>query len=194
MLGIRQFLGRMTERRRNRAAGVEQRALARFRALLKDKGLNSSSVRDAIALAAFSMPGHFDVNELVQTLHDAGVKGAHRTTVYRNLPLLIEAGIIQPTLVSAGDRHLYEAAFEREHHDHLLCTSCGRVVEFLFEAFEVLQRDLAARHGFELTGHVHELFGRCEPCRKADARAVATPTHRGSPNAGEATARAVRLK
>lgn len=139
----------------------------RLRDLVKEKDLNFSTVREAIARAAFRFQGHFDVADLVLVLKRAGVRGAHRTTVYRTLPILLEAGIIQPALLSASDRQLYEPAFEREHHDHLVCTACGKVVEFHFEAFEVLQQDLAARYGFELVSHVHELLGRCAACKSA---------------------------
>jgi Fur family ferric uptake transcriptional regulator len=101
----------------------------------------------------------------MRQLRDAKVKDAHLATVYRTLPLLVESGLIQPTLLSAGERHFYEAAFERPHHDHLICTSCGKVVEFEFEAFEVLQRDVAERYGFRLSAHFHELLGQCADCR-----------------------------
>ena len=142
------------------------RALARFKDVLRAKGLRVSGVREAIARVALSYDGHFEVNDVMRELREKDVKDAHLATVYRTLPLLVEAGLIHPTLLSSGDRHFYEPAFERPHHDHLICTACGKVVEFEFEAFEVLQRDLAARFGFELTEHFHELLGRCEDCRK----------------------------
>lgn len=145
-----------------------QRALERFRGALHERGLRFSGVREAIARAALTYDGHFEVNDLLRTLRAAKVEDAHLATLYRTLPLLVEAGLIQPTLLSSGERHFYEPAFERPHHDHLICTVCGKVVEFEFEAFEVLQRDIAARYGFELTAHFHELLGRCKQCRKAD--------------------------
>jgi Fur family ferric uptake transcriptional regulator len=148
-------------------ADVIERAIERFHETLRSRGQRHSHVREAIARAALSYDGHFEVSDLVDELRRASVKDAHLATVYRTLPLLIEAGIIQQTLLSSGDRHFYEAAFERPHHDHLICVSCGKVVEFEFEAFEVLQRDIAKRHGFELTAHVHELLGRCLECRRA---------------------------
>src|SRR5262245_49498304 len=144
---------------------VVDRALRLFRETLRRRGLRYSSVREAIARVALAYEGHFEVSELMDELRRAGVKDAHLATVYRTLPLLLEAGIIQQTLLSAGERHFYEPAFERPHHDHLICIACGKVVEFEFEAFEVLQKDIAARYGFELTAHVHELLGRCQDCR-----------------------------
>lgn len=136
--------------------------------MVKLKGLNFSAVREEVFHAALRYKGHFSVNDLVNELRDAGVEGAHLTTVYRTMPLLVEAGIIQSVLMSSGDQKFYETAFDREHHDHLVCTQCGKIVEFHFEALEALQRDVASRYGFELTSHVHELLGRCEDCRRAE--------------------------
>jgi Fur family transcriptional regulator, ferric uptake regulator len=141
------------------------RALATFKNTLHERGLRLSTVREAIARVALTYDGHFEVNDLMRALRAANIQDAHLATVYRTLPLLVESGLIQPTLLSSGERHFYEPAFERKHHDHLICTSCGRVVEFEFEAFEVLQRDIAERYGFELTAHFHELLGRCSACR-----------------------------
>lgn len=145
-------------------AGVE-RALEELRELIRTKGLKSSSVRETIARAALQRAGHFSVDDLVRDLRTSGLADAHPATVYRVLPLLVDAGLVQPTLVSTGEGARYERAFEREHHDHLICTSCGSVVEFQFEAIELLQQDVARRFGFQLTGHVHELLGTCKDCR-----------------------------
>src|SRR5262245_54328864 len=142
------------------------RALERFRDVLHRRSLRMTPVREAIVRAALSYRGHFDVHQLTALLHHRGVREAAMASVYRAVPLLVEAGIVTPTLLSTGDVHHYEATFEREHHDHLVCIDCGKVIEFHFEAFEVLQRDLAERYDFELTSHVHELLGRCGPCRR----------------------------
>lgn len=142
-----------------------ERAVERLRALTRNKGLKNSSAREGVARAALRRQGHFSVEDLVKELRAGGVTDVHPSTVYRVLPLLVEAGLLQVTLVSRGEGARYERAFEREHHDHLICTACGVVVEFHFEAIEVLQRDLATRFGFHLTGHIHELLGICKDCR-----------------------------
>lgn len=143
-----------------------QRALDRFRDELRADGQRYSSVREAIARAALSYDGHFEVNDLLAVLRDQGVKDAHMTTIYRALPLLVKSKLIEQVLLSAGNRQFYERCFERAHHDHLICTGCGRVVEFEFEAFELLERDIAARYGFTLESHFHELLGKCDVCQK----------------------------
>ena len=144
------------------------RGLERFRSLLRERSLNMSKVRESIARAALTYRGHFSVDELVQSLHESGVQDAHLATVYRAMPLLVEAGLVQPALISKADGQRYEASFEREHHDHLVCTSCGRVVEYQSEAMEALQREIARRFEFELDDHVLELRGRCKSCRRGD--------------------------
>ena len=143
-----------------------ERALDRLRALVKERGLKASATREAIARAALERGGPFSVDDLVADLRTSRSADAHPATVYRVLPLLVEAGLLQLTLISGREGARYERAFEREHHDHLICTNCGKVVEFEVEAIEVLQRDVAKKFGFELTGHVHELLGRCAACRR----------------------------
>lgn len=145
------------------------RAVERFRAYLRGQSLRATVVRDAIVRAVMTRDGHFRVDDIVRDLRAAGVR-ASLVSVYRTVPLLLGAGIIRPTVLS-GELRLYEAAFEREHHDHLICSRCGKVVEFQFEAFEILQRDVAAKHGFDLTLHFHELVGICADCKTRGAEA-----------------------
>jgi Fur family ferric uptake transcriptional regulator len=146
--------------------GDLERALERLRELTRARGLRHSSPRDEVARAALRRAGHFSVDDLLGDLRQSGSANAHPATVYRVLPLLVDAGLLQVTLFSRGEGARYERAFERDHHDHLICTRCAAVVEFHFEAIEVLQQDLAERFGFRLTGHVHELLGLCADCQR----------------------------
>lgn len=158
----------MRAQRKTRATSPEtlDRALERFRLVLHARTLRFSKVREAIARAALTYDGHFSVEDLLHVLQAGGVRDAHLATIYRAVPLMVEAGLIQPALVSKSDGQRYEASFEREHHDHLVCTQCGRIVEYQSEALEALQREIAARYGYELDDHVHELRGRCKECRR----------------------------
>jgi Fur family transcriptional regulator, ferric uptake regulator len=139
-----------------------QRALERLREHVKREGLKASEVRDNIARTALSIKGHFSVEELLGHL-----PSLHASTVYRVLPVLLDAGLLQEA-PSAGDGQRYERAFEREHHDHLLCTRCGRVVEFHFETIDQLERDVAQRFNFALTNHIHHLYGLCAKCQRPE--------------------------
>jgi Fur family transcriptional regulator, ferric uptake regulator len=149
-------------------------ALARFERHLASRGLRLTSARRAILAAVLERAGHFLIEDLVADLKRRGIRGS-KATVYRTLPLLTASGILQQAIIT-GDTSSYEAAVGREHHDHLVCLGCGKVVEFEFEAFEILQREIAARHSFRLEGHHHQLVGRCAECqRKEPAPAPALP-------------------
>ena len=60
----------------------------------------------------------------------------------------------------------FERAHHDSHHDHLICLECKRIVEFEDDEIERLQVAAAARHGFKLMSHKHELYGICDRCAK----------------------------
>ena len=152
-----------------RRSGCLSKAGIGLREFLHGRGLRMTREREALLRAALARRSHFTLDGLVGEVvrRDAA---ASRATVYRALPILIEAGIISPVLVS-GPRRLFELAYGRHHHDHLLCRLCGRVVEFESEPLEAAQRQISKRYGFTLTGHVLELIGECGACRRRRARA-----------------------
>jgi Fur family ferric uptake transcriptional regulator len=137
-------------------------ALERFERFLESRSLRLTEARAAIVEAALAREGHYPLDELIADLKARGIRGS-KATVYRTLPLLAEAGILEPAIL-AGESRSYETTYGRQHHDHLLCARCGKVVEFEFEAFEILQKEVAARYGFRLEGHHHELLGTCPEC------------------------------
>ena len=68
-----------------------------------------------------------------------------------------------------GDKAWFELE-DGQHHDHLLCVECGKVVEFLNDNIEQQQRAVAKTHGFELLEHSMVLYGLCGRCKKAPSR------------------------
>ncbi|HVO18450.1 MAG TPA: Fur family transcriptional regulator [Anaeromyxobacter sp.] len=139
-------------------------ALDRFEHFLHGKDLRLTEARAAIVEAALARQGHYPIDDLIADLKARGIRGS-KATVYRTLPLLAEAGILEPAII-AGESRSYETTYGRKHHDHLLCGRCGRVVEFEFEAFAILEKEVAARYGFRLDTHHHELLGTCPDCLK----------------------------
>ncbi len=85
-------------------------------------------------------------------------------TVYRFLRELADNKVVTEVRVG-GHPSRYELT-PREHHDHLTCTKCGMICEFENEKIESLQEQVAAHFGFQLTGHVLELYGVCPTCQK----------------------------
>lgn len=148
-----------------------QEALDRFERFLHKRELRLTEARAAIVEAALARQGHYPIEDLIVDLKARGIRGS-KATVYRTLPLLAEAGILEPAII-AGESKAYETTYGRHHHDHLLCARCGRVVEFEFDAFEILQKEVASRYGFRLDGHHHELLGTCPDCLSKEPATVA---------------------
>jgi Fur family ferric uptake transcriptional regulator len=149
---------------RGNYALLSKRALSNFQAFLQRRSLRVTGVRRAIVEAALEQRHHFQAEDLLSAVRARG-HAVSPATVYRALPLLLEAGLIQSTEVS-GERRRFEISYGRQHHDHLICRGCNKVVEFHFEAFAMLEREIAKKYGFELLDHVHELIGLCDRCRR----------------------------
>jgi Fur family ferric uptake transcriptional regulator len=88
-------------------------------------------------------------------------------TVYRTMKLLAEAGLAHARNFGDGQTR-YEAAVGKHHHDHLICTQCGTIVEFEDDRIESLQDAVARKHGFKVTSHKMELYGICKSCQRAE--------------------------
>jgi Fur family ferric uptake transcriptional regulator len=151
-----------------------------FTEFLKKKGLKLTEQRRMVLTRALAEPKHFSAEQLLADLRrdDASVSKA---TVYRTLALLVEAHLLDSVDFERG-HVLYERAHDGEdHHDHLICTGCGRIVEFHDETLEAAQNAVARQNAFEVLWHVHKLYGRCSDCRKKGeagkqpARASTTP-------------------
>jgi Fur family ferric uptake transcriptional regulator len=80
--------------------------------------------------------------------------------------LLVESGLVEE--VERTDKHAhYELTYGSAHHDHMLCTECGKVIEFYSPSLEKLQDRLCRARGFKGTSHTLEIKGLCRECRKA---------------------------
>ncbi len=140
---------------------VSESALERAQRKLADHlgrhGLKQTRQREAILDAFMATAGHHTSEEL----HER-VRGEYpeigAATVYRTLKLFCDAGL-------ANAHHFRDGVtlYERtgEHHDHLICTDCGTIIEFESDVIEREQVEVAGRHGFELQRHRHILYGRC---------------------------------
>lgn len=84
-------------------------------------------------------------------------------TIYRTLNLFCDAGLAQAR--HFGTQTQYDNVSHKGHHDHLICTSCGKIVEFENCDIERLQEEVAKRNGFVIQTHKLELYGLCSSCR-----------------------------
>jgi Fur family transcriptional regulator, ferric uptake regulator len=141
-----------------------QKALEGFSKHLKKHGLRLTAERRELLSLVCSMRGHFSPDQLVERVKSKRLT-VSRATVYRILPVLVEAGLIQQSLLSEGQTR-FEVTWNKDHHDHLICSACNKVIEFQDSTIEILQREIANKYGFALEHHVMELVGRCRDCRQ----------------------------
>lgn len=125
-------------------------------ALCAEKGLRITEQRRVIARVLSEAEDHPDVEALHERA-SAIDNGISIATVYRTVRLFEEAGILERHDFGDG-RSRYEAAAE-DHHDHLIDVETGKVVEFVDEELEDLQRRIAEKLGYRLVDHRMELYG-----------------------------------
>ena len=126
------------------------------------EGLRSTRQRDIILDIFLSTHEHLSVEELYLKVKSS-CPGIGQATVYRTLKLFVEAGIAREMVLADGQAR-YEHQLAGEHHDHLVCTGCNKIVEFEDETIERLQIEIAKRHGFQLVSHKMQLYGLCPAC------------------------------
>lgn len=139
--------------------------LSRIEQLCVDKGMKMTGQRRVIARVLSVSTDHPDVEEVYRRAVQIDPK-ISIATVYRTVRLFEEASILERHDFGDG-RSRYEEATD-EHHDHLIDIQSGKVMEFRSPEIEVLQREIAERHGYELVGHRLELFG--VPAKQGKAR------------------------
>jgi len=133
-----------------------------FTAVLRRKGLKVTLERQKIYEEVASMKKHFDADELFERFKAKGLP-ISRDTVYRNLPLLLEAGMLQKS-AGGSKREYFENMEAKGHHDHMVCVCCGAIFEFKSEVFEALQQKLCEKYRCKLIYHDHRLFVECTRC------------------------------
>ena len=134
----------------------------RFEAYLRSKKLKLTGERMEILATIFQKSTHFDAEELHAELKQQG-RDISRATVYRTLDLLVQCGLVRKS--SLGSSHAnYEAAHEDEHHDHLICLNCNKVIEFYRPDLERLQEDICQSQAFKPLHHSLQIFGLCATC------------------------------
>jgi Fur family transcriptional regulator, ferric uptake regulator len=133
---------------------------------LKDAGLKVTHPRTKILDILQSNPEmHLSADEIHNKLVDHN-ESIGLATVYRVLTQLEVAGLIQKNQFS-DNQSSYE--IKKQHHDHLICTKCGKIIEFMNDDLETLQEKISDKYQFRLDSHVMTLFGVCKDgkCQKS---------------------------
>jgi Fur family ferric uptake transcriptional regulator len=131
--------------------------------IVKQKGLKYTEQREVVLSILLHASEHLTAeevyNEIKKVFPSSNIGIA---TVYRALSFLEEVDLI--TSITFGtDGKKYESN-SKSHHDHLICTSCGKIIEFIDEEIEKRQDKIAKRNKFKIVSHSMQLYGTCENC------------------------------
>ncbi|MBD3399245.1 MAG: transcriptional repressor [Candidatus Coatesbacteria bacterium] len=134
----------------------------KLRKYLSSNGLRCTVERLAILKSLWENGGHPSAEMIANSLAQ-GPLYVSRATVYRTLDLLVEAGLLSCSNLGEGHRH-YE--INVEHHDHLICRRCGRIIEVQSPELEELQRKICREADFVHQSHTLEIVGLCGDCNR----------------------------
>ena len=127
------------------------------------KGLKQSSQRKEVLRTFLKTEKHLTADEL-HRLVKKKFPTTGIATVYRTLKLIKESGLGREIRLEDGITR-YEHLYNHEHHDHMVCSSCGDLIEVFDPEIERLQDKLAKKHGFKIESHKLEIYGSCRKCR-----------------------------
>ena len=132
---------------------------------LQKKGLKRTAQRDLILDIFLRTEEHLSSEDLYRLVQKEDPT-VGQTTVYRTLKLLSEAGLAREVRFGDNRTH-YEHNYKHQHHDHMICSDCGRIIEFFSAELEGIQDKMAAKHKFQITQHLLRIIGICAECRRA---------------------------
>jgi Fur family transcriptional regulator, ferric uptake regulator len=153
-------------KREQRAAAKSAEPEERLREYLRTRNLRMTPERRWVLQGVLSREGHFDAEELLAFLHRRQMP-VSRATLYRTLEHLTASGLVKMHRFGRGHA-LYEHIYGRQHHDHMVCDRCGKVIEFVNDQIERLQDQVCRDHDFVANNHVMQIFGVCASCQKRD--------------------------
>jgi len=142
--------------------------LDQFLEVLRRNGHRVTRERLRLFREVYQQHGHIDAEALLRSMQERGLK-ISRATLYRNLDLLADFGFVRRYRLG-GRSYLYEHVHAGLRHDHLICTECGRVAEFVSPAIAALQREICRAHDFDPDEHTLQIHGTCLACRQSVSR------------------------
>lgn len=144
--------------------GVHNQEKEQFKKLFKGENIDRFEDRFTILETFLQTEHHVTESELAGFLENDG----HRFStafVKETLDLMRHYGFAQANRFDNGEVR-YEHRHLGQHHDHMVCTKCRKIIEFHNEQMEALQKQIAAAQGFHMLQHRMEIYGVCSDCMK----------------------------
>jgi Fur family transcriptional regulator, ferric uptake regulator len=137
--------------------------LKNFKNNVSKIGLKNSIQKDYILKILYFSKDHLTAEEIstkIKTNYNVSIGIA---TVYRAMKFFHDMKLVNQ--LDIGDGIVRYELNLAEHHDHLICTSCGKIIEFTDDLIELNQIKIAEKNNFILKEHVMNIYGTCERCQ-----------------------------
>lgn len=137
----------------------------RYNRYIQENQLKSSKRRDLIFEYILGIQGHFTIDTIYQEMIkiDPGIGIA---TIYRTVRLFVDCGILVEQAFGEKKGWFEIIDLMNEHHDHMICKLCGKIIEFQSKAIEKGKQQIADEHRFIIHSHKLEIYGLCSSCQK----------------------------
>jgi Fur family transcriptional regulator, ferric uptake regulator len=113
----------------------------------------------------FKIKQHFEIENFIDSFRSDPDHKLSRATVYRTIKQLLDAGLLQKITTRDG-RVFYERSVPDHHHDHLICNTCGKIIEIKGDHIEKQLEDVCAKADFIPEYRSLHVYGQCGKCRK----------------------------
>lgn len=141
-----------------------KRLVLQLNSYCTEQQLNRSEAREKILDTIVGGHRHFTALELLERLQKRFPE-VGKATLYRNLPVLVDSGVLQEGPQDANGQSVYEIS-DDDHHDHIVCMNCKKIFEFHDDKIEKRQNQVSSTLGFTPHHHRHVIFADCDYLRK----------------------------
>jgi Fur family transcriptional regulator, ferric uptake regulator len=143
-----------------------KRAEKFFIQYLRDNNLKVTKERLMLLEELFNSAGHLDADSLLFQLRNES-KRVSRATIYRTLDLLVQCGLARKSRLGR-EHYVYEKVTPGKRHDHMVCTGCGRIIEFYDSELDERQRQVCLEHHFRPSFDSLQIQGLCAECQRSE--------------------------
>ena len=143
---------------------IHRQEKQQFKKLFKQEYIDDFEDRFSILEVFLQTEKHLTSSELIELLEENGYN-FEPDFIRDTLKLMVRFGFAKKNRFNNGPVR-YEHMHLGQHHDHMICTKCRKIVEFSEDRLEDLQVQIAAAHGFHMLQHKMEIYGICSECLK----------------------------